>query len=135
MIKHSIRKSAVVMMLALGLLFTSVAPSALAQDRGCRQRRYDSRYDSRYDVSRYDRDRSYDGRNYDYRDRGYDYRDREDTTGNAVKRTGIGAAIGAVGGGLLGGKKGAIIGAAAGAAGGYIYHRHKVGQERGRYGY
>ena len=131
--RNSIRKSVVAMMLALGVLFTSVAPSAFAQDRGCRQRRYDSRYDSGYNVSRYDRGRSYDSRSYD--DRDYYYRDREDTTGNAVKRTGVGAAIGAVGGGLLGGKKGAVIGAAAGAAGGYLYHRNKVSRERDRYRY
>jgi len=139
MIKRSIQQSAVVMMLSLGLLFTAAAPSVtLAQDR-CRSRQYEtSRYDGNryYDQRDYGRDRDYDRRDYD-RNRNYDYyyQDRQDTTGNAVKRTGIGAAIGAIGGGLLGGKKGAVIGAGVGAAGGYIYHRHKVNQERGRYGY
>lgn len=105
-------------------------PDAMAQGR-CRNR------------SGYVQTNNYDSRNYDsrdYRDRNYRdnyddryYRDREDTTGNAVKRTAIGAGIGALGGAAIGGKKGALIGAGVGAAGGYIYHRGKVNNERRRY--
>jgi hypothetical protein len=118
-------KSAVVMMLALGVLLASVAPSALAQGK-CRDRR---RVESRYEQDRYYNSRYYDDR--DYRDRDYDYRYRENGTGQTVKRVGIGAGIGAVAGALIGGKKGALIGAGVGAAGGYIYHRNK----RDRYRY
>lgn len=124
-------------MLAFGVMFVLATPDAMAQNR-CRTRgrnvstNYD--YDQNYDSRDY-RDRNY--RNRDYRDtsyRDYDnrYRDREDTTGNAIKRTGIGAGIGAVSGAVIGGKKGALIGAGIGAAGGYLYHRKKVGDERDR---
>jgi hypothetical protein len=124
--------------LALGVFFVLATPDAMAQTR-CRTRsgyvqsNYNNRYNDRnYDNRNYDnRVRNYQGRNY-YND-GY-YRDRENTTGNAVKRTGIGAGIGALGGAVIGGKKGALIGAGIGAAGGYIYHRNKVNNDR-RYRY
>ncbi len=118
----SLSKSAVmVMLLSLGLLFTSVAPSALAQGR-CRQR----------ELVRYEQDRYNDYR-YDY-DRDYDYRYREDGKKQTLKRVGIGTAIGAAVGGVIGGRKGALIGAGIGAAGGYVYHRSKKDRyERYRY--
>ncbi|HWQ35399.1 MAG TPA: YMGG-like glycine zipper-containing protein [Blastocatellia bacterium] len=130
----SIRKNAVLMMLALGLVFTTMVPGAMAQDR-CRSRSRQVYYDNNYyDNQRYD-NRRYDDRRYDdrrYRDeRYYDDRDyRDERNKRAVLRTGIGAAGGAVVGGLLGGKKGAVIGGIAGAAGGYLYHRHKENQRR-----
>jgi hypothetical protein len=112
--------SAVLMVLMLGILFVS-APSAMAQGKY-----YRSRSDSY-------RGRSYDSRNYN---RGYGrgryVGPREATTGNLIKRTGIGAGIGLLGGALIGGKTGAIIGGAAGAAGGYIYHRKKIDDRRDR---
>jgi YMGG-like Gly-zipper len=117
-------KSAVITMLMFGLLIVSAAPYAEAQER-CRRNGYRSRYIS----NRYDDDRDYGRRR---RGRGY-YYDREDTTENAVKRTGVGAGVGAVGGAILGGKKGALIGAGVGAATGYIIHRVKVDKERDRY--
>lgn len=123
--------------LALGVFFVLATPDAMAQTR-CRTRsgyvqsnyndRYNNRYDSRYD-NRSDENRNYRSRDY-YNDRSY--RDREDTTGNAIKRTGIGAGVGALGGAVIGGKKGALIGAGIGAAGGYLYHRNKVNNERDR---
>lgn len=129
-------KTVLLVALALGVLFVSAAPEAMAQDR-CRTR---GRYvQSNYIGGRYDNDRRYDNRRYDNRDyrdrdyRNYDYYDREDTTGKAVKRTAIGAGIGALGGAIIGGKKGALIGAGVGAAGGYIYHRNKVNNDRYRY--
>jgi hypothetical protein len=130
MTKKSRHKSLVALMLAVGLLLTTLAPSVLAQDR-CRQR---PRQVSRYEQDRYYDQRSYDDRYYDrrYDDRYDDRRYRRDE-GSAVKRVGIGALIGAAGGALIGGKKGALIGAGAGAAGGYIYHRHKRGQRDDRY--
>ncbi len=114
-------------MLVLGVMFVLATPEVMAQNR-CRTRgRNVQTYndDARYYDSRDYRDR-------DYRDSDYRYRDREDTTGNAVKRTGIGAGIGALGGAVIGGKKGALIGAGVGAAGGYLYHRNKVKNERDR---
>lgn len=131
--------------LALGVIFVLAAPEAMAQNR-CRTRGGNSRavYDNgNYRNSDY-RDRDYRDSNYrdtqyrsrnnrDYDNRDYGYRDREDTTGNAIKRTGIGAGIGALGGAVIGGKKGALIGAGVGAAGGYIYHRNKVKNDRYRY--
>lgn len=127
--KKSIFKSAVIMMLAAGLLFTTMAPSAFAQDRRYRDqrqvvqyeqnRRYDQRSQERSYNDRYN-DR-YNGRYYDNRYDDYRYRDQ----GSAVKQVGIGAAIGAGIGALIGGGKGALIGAGAGAAGGLIYHRSK----------
>jgi hypothetical protein len=129
MIKR-IHKSAVVMMLMFGLLIVSAAPYAEAQER-CRKNgrfRTISRHD-RFYSNRFDDDRDFGRRR---RGRGY-YYDREDTTENAVKRTGIGAGAGALGGALLGGKKGALIGAGVGAATGYIIHRVKVDKERDRY--
>ncbi|MCI0661216.1 MAG: YMGG-like glycine zipper-containing protein [Acidobacteria bacterium] len=125
-----IHKSAVVMMLMFGLLIVSAAPYAEAQDR-CR------RNGSYRTISRNDRffgNRFNDDRGFDRRRRGRNYYyDREDTTENAIKRTGIGAGAGALGGALLGGKKGALIGAGVGAATGYIIHRVKVDKERDRY--
>ncbi len=124
------QKSAFLMAL-LGLLLVSAAPNAMAKDKNCKRRGYVQTVNN-YDDDDYRRDRSYERRrrNRDYDD---DYYNREATTGNAVKRTAIGAGIGAVGGALIGGKKGAAIGAAAGAGGGYLYHRHKVKKERERY--
>jgi len=127
---RKINKNLLLAALTLGVLFVLATPDAMAQDR-CRSRsRYSqSGYNTAgyYDTRDY-RDRNYRDRNYNdnyYRDDRY-YRDYEDTTGNAVKRTAIGAGIGAAGGALLGGKKGALIGAGIGAAGGYIYHRSRV---------
>lgn len=115
---NSIRKMAVAAMLSFAVLVTSVAPSAMAQTYRRRPVVYNQ--DREYDVRR-DRDRYYD----------YDYdRDRRDSTKDAWKRTGIGAAIGAAGGGLMGGKKGALIGGVIGAAGGYIYHKQKEKNRR-----
>ena len=132
-------KSAAILVVMLGVMVVSAAPSAFAQGRRARcatnggyststydnvatydnrsyiNDRYDSQYDSRYD-SRYER--------YD------DYWNRENTAGKTVKRVGIGAGIGAGAGALLGGKKGDLIGAGIGAAGGYIYHRKKVSDSR-----
>ena len=123
----TIKKSALVTLISTTLLLGSVAPAALAQDRGCRNRDYQ--------VSRYDRDRSNDSRYYDdynYRNRNY-YWDDQNTPGKTAARVGIGAGIGAVAGALLGGGKGAVIGGSIGAAGGYIYHRHKVNEQRDQY--
>ncbi len=145
-----INKNLFLAMLALGVMFVLAAPEAMAQNR-CRTRGGNSRavYNNDNYSNRDYRDRDYrdadyqDGnyRNAQYRSRsnryddnsGYGYRDREDTTGKALKRTGIGAGIGALGGAVIGGKKGAIIGAGVGAAGGYIYHRNKVKNDRYRY--
>ncbi|HQR32391.1 MAG TPA: YMGG-like glycine zipper-containing protein [Blastocatellia bacterium] len=140
-----INKNLFLAMLALGVMFILASPETMAQTR-CRTRGNDSRsvYDSRdyrdrdYRDANY-RDRNYrntsyrDNQNYDYSYNDYGYRDREDTTGKALKRTGIGAGIGAVSGAVIGGKKGALIGAGIGAAGGYIYHREKVKNDRYRY--
>jgi hypothetical protein len=147
-------KSVLMMSLVAGLLVISAAPSALAQGRSnCRNGNRDSvyydqnRYGSNdryrdsvyYDQNRYGRDGGfyqrdayYQGDSYYQNNRRWG-RDRENTTGKAVKRVGIGTAIGAGGGALIGGKKGAIIGAAVGAAGGYIYHRNKVNDGRFRW--
>lgn len=135
-------KNMLLAVLTLGVLFVLATPDANAQDR-CRTR---SRYSqSNYNGAGYYDNRDYRDRNYrdsnyrnsNYRDSNYRndryYRDYEDTTGNAVKRTGIGAGIGAAGGALIGGKKGALIGAGVGAAGGYLYHRNRVNNERRRY--
>ena len=118
--------------LALGVFFVLAAPETMAQTR-CRTRDNNSR--SVYNSRDY-RDRDYrvvNNRSRDYRDSDYGYRDREDTTGKALKRTGIGAGVGALGGAVIGGKKGALIGAGIGAAGGYIYHRQKAKNDRYRY--
>jgi len=125
-------QKSVILMVVFGLLAVTAAPSAMAQDR-CRKRGNYYSAANNYQDDDYYRNRSYQ-RDRRRRDRDYydDYYDREDTTGKAVKRTGIGAGIGALGGALIGGKKGALIGAAAGGAGGYIYHRKKVGDERDR---
>lgn len=138
--KNRYMKQAMAMVLTFGLLFVAAAPSVMAdgkkknrrseysrnynddyRDRNNRNIRNDRRNinNSRY-VNRYDDD---------YRNQ---YWDREDTKGNAIKRTGIGAGIGALGGAVIGGKKGALIGAGVGAAGGYLYHRNKVNRERDR---
>ncbi len=127
-------KSAILMVMLFGLLFVAAASDANAQNR-CRNRNgYGRAVSNNYynDRNRYDDDYRY--RDSRRRDRRY-YEDDEDTTGKALKRTGIGAAIGAGGGALIGGKKGALIGAGVGAAGGYIYHRKKVGDQRDRYRY
>src|SRR5215467_5388137 len=108
---NKIMQKSVILAVVLGFLLTAAAtPSAMAQDR-YRRRDYD--YSSRY-----------------YRGR---YYDRQDTTGKAVGRTAAGAGIGAVAGALLGGGKGAAVGAAIGGAGGYIYHRHKVDEQKDRW--
>ena len=119
-------------MLVLGVMFVLAAPEAMAQDR-CRTNNRNSRsvYNNNNYYNRDYRDRDY--RDRDYRDSDYRYRDREDTTGKALKRTGIGAGVGALGGAVIGGKKGALIGAGIGAAGGYLYHRNKVNNERRRF--
>ncbi len=124
----TLQKSAILVAL-FGLLMVAAAPSAMAQGRNkCRTRSNYSVANNYYNDD-YRRDSTFE-RSRRYRDRDYD--DREDTTGNAVKRTAIGAGIGALGGAVIGGKKGAAIGAGIGAAGGYIYHRKKVGDERDR---
>ncbi len=149
-------KGALLAMLTLGVLFILVTPDAMAQDR-CRTRSRsvgsnynnvgyndnrgyrDSDYrDSNYRDNSYYRDNSNYRSNTSYRDNNNyrdnsNYRDYEDTTGNAVKRTAIGAGIGTLGGAVIGGKKGALIGAGIGAAGGYIYHRSRVNNDRRRY--
>jgi len=112
-------QKSVIAMVVFGLLLAAAAPSALAQDRCRRRGDYAS---TRYYNDNYRRDR---------RDYYNDY-DRENTTGKAVKRTGIGAGIGALGGALIGGGKGAVIGGLLGGAGGYIYHQKKVNDQRGR---
>ena len=128
--KSSIFKNAAIMVLTAGLLFTTMAPSAFAQDRRYRDQRrveqceqnrnYNQRYQERSYNDRYN-ERSYNDRYYDNRD--YDY--RYNNQGSTAKHVGIGAAIGAGVGALIGGRKGALIGAGAGAAGGYIYHRSR----------
>jgi hypothetical protein len=116
-----IHKGTAVMMLLLGMLFVTAAPGAMAQGRDRRNWDHGSRFDRRYDGDRdFNRDR--------FRRRF----DREDTTGNAVKRTAIGGGVGAVAGALIGGGKGALIGGGAGAAVGYIIHRKKVDDQRDR---
>ena len=129
-------KSVLLAVFTLGVLFVLATPDAMAQDR-CRSRgrSVGSNYNSvgYYDNRNY-RDRNYrDNSSYSdnsyYRDDRY-YRDYEDTTGNAVRRTAIGAGIGTLGGAVIGGKKGALIGAGIGAAGGYIYHRNRVNNGR-----
>jgi hypothetical protein len=125
-------QKSVMLMAVFGLLMVAAAPSAMAQGRNkCRNRSNYSVANNYYNDD-YRRDSTFE-RSRRYRDRDYrDYYDREDTTGNAVKRTGIGAGIGALGGAVIGGKKGALIGAGIGAAGGYLYHRKKVNDERDR---
>src|SRR5262245_48922661 len=121
MIKR-MQTNAVLMALILGLLFVAGAQSANAQGRSYRSRSYE-------------RGRSYDSRSYNrnYRDyRGRYYEEKEATTGNVIKRTGIGAGIGVLGGALIGGKTVALIGGAAGGAAGYIYHRKKVDDQQDR---
>jgi len=132
-------KSVLLAVLTLGVFFVLASPDAMAQDR-CRTRgrSVGSNYNNvGYYDNRSNRDRNYRNSSY-YQDNSYYgdnryYRDYEDTTGNAVKRTAIGAGIGTLGGAVIGGKKGALIGAGIGAAGGYIYHRNKVNNERRRY--
>ena len=105
----SIRKNAVLTMLALGLVFTTMVPGAMAQDHRrtrSRQVTYNNNYyDNNRDDRRYD-DRRYDDRRYDDRsnrdDRYYDDRDyRGERNKRAAIRTGIGAAGGAVVGDLV----------------------------------
>ncbi len=122
-----IMQKSVILSVVFGLLLMAAAPNAMAQDR-CRTRRNFNSVANNYNDDFYRRDYQRDRRR---RSRDY-YYDREDTTGKAIKRTGIGAGIGALGGALLGGGKGAAIGAAIGGAGGYIYHRKKVGDQRDR---
>jgi hypothetical protein len=147
--------------LVAGVMLVMASPSVMAQGgrRGERCDRnsgnisgvdYGSRYDNRYDNSQYYNDRIYNDRYYNnnnnnrysnnayYNGRYYgdgDYYENQNTTGKALKRVGIGAAIGAGAGVLLGGKTGAMVGAGAGALGGYIYHRGKVNGQQGRYPY
>ncbi|HZS04488.1 MAG TPA: YMGG-like glycine zipper-containing protein [Blastocatellia bacterium] len=122
---NSIRKNAVLMMLALGLVFTTMVPGAMAQDR-CRTRNRQVSASNYYDDYQDRNDRYRDNRRYDDRDYRYDDRYYNDgRNSRAVKRVGIGAAAGAVGGGLIGGRKGVVIGGLIGAAGGYLYHRNK----------
>lgn len=103
----------VILMVVLGLLVgVASAPRVMAQD--CPRPRH-------YNYYRRDHYR------YDY------YQDRQDTVGKAVGRTAAGAGIGAVAGALIGGGKGAAIGAAIGGAGGYIYHVHRVDEQKDRY--
>ncbi|HEX4948355.1 MAG TPA: YMGG-like glycine zipper-containing protein [Blastocatellia bacterium] len=132
----SMYKSIFAFVLMVGVLLTSVAPSALAQGNGrYRTNAHNARtvnYDDRdYDYQRdreYRRNRS---RSADYEsDRYYDEYDRDRSKKDGWKRTGVGAAIGAAGGGLMGGRKGALIGGVAGAVGGYIYHRNKEKNRR-----
>lgn len=128
-------KSAAILVVMLGVMVVSAAPSAFAQGRRSRCATDGGYSTSTYDeVARWDerlniQDRS--DRRYDSRYERYDdYWNRENTAGKTVKRVGIGAGIGAGAGALLGGKKGALIGAGIGAAGGYIYHRKKVSDSR-----
>ncbi len=134
---NRIIKQAMAMLLTFGLLFVAAAPSAMADGKKKNRR---GEYSRKFNDDNYrDRDNRRNNRNIRYVNR-YDdddyyrnrWRDREDTTGKALKRTGIGAGIGALGGAVIGGKKGALIGAGIGAAGGYIYHRNKVNRERDR---
>jgi YmgG-like glycine-zipper protein len=118
MIKR-MQTNAVLMALVLGLLFVAGTQSANAQGRSYRSRSYE-------------RGRSYDSRYYNRNYRGRYYEEKEATTGNVIKRTGIGAGIGVLGGALIGGKTGALIGGAAGGAAGYIYHRKKVDDQQDR---
>ena len=150
MLKKTLNVNLIRMALVAGAFLVMLAPSAYAQGRrGCDNVRgggissqtYDSRYDSRYDSAQYYNNR-YDSNRYNsYRygnsDRYYSdsYYENENTTGKALKRVGIGAAIGAGAGVLLGGKTGAIVGAGAGGLGGYIYHRGKVNGQQSRYPY
>ncbi len=125
---NSMSKRAILMMLLFGMLMVATVSDASAKDKNkCRSRgRFatSNYYENDYNTS-YQRDRR--------RNRDYYYEDDENTTGKALRRTGIGAGIGAASGALLGGKKGALIGAGAGAAGGYIYHRVKVNRQRDRW--
>ncbi|MFN0088213.1 MAG: YMGG-like glycine zipper-containing protein [Blastocatellia bacterium] len=124
-------KRAILMMMLFGMLLVATVSDVSAKDK-CRKQRgrvvasnyYDNDYNRNYDRN-YQRDRR--------GGRDYYYEDDENTTGRALRRTGIGAGIGAAGGALLGGKKGALIGAGAGAGAGYIYHRVKVNRQRNRY--
>ncbi|MBO0797723.1 MAG: hypothetical protein J2P31_02775 [Blastocatellia bacterium] len=123
MIKRLTASTVIMMALIMGVLIVSGEQSAMAQERYYRSHEH-------YDRGR-TYDRSYDRGYYD-RYRGRYYEDKEATTGNLIKRTGIGAGIGVLGGALIGGKTGAIIGGAAGATGGYIYHRVKVDEQQDR---
>ncbi len=117
----NIKKSAIVMVMLLGMLFVTAIPNeALAQS--CRRRGGFQRVG--FDDRRFD-DRRFDDRGFNRR-----FRNPEAGTGNLLKRAGIGGGIGALGGALIGGKKGALIGAGVGAAGGYLYHRNKVNKAR-----
>lgn len=110
-------QKSVILTVVLGLLFAAAAaPSAMAQDRSCRRRGFNS--------SRYNDDFRRDRFRRDY--------DRQNTTGKAVGRTAAGAGIGALAGALIGGGKGAAVGAAIGGAGGYIYHQQKVNNQNDR---
>ena len=162
MLNRKLRLSVLKMTLVAGVFMILLAPSAMAQGRrercdnargGFSSQRYDSRYDSGYSDTNNNRyDSSY-YNNYNNRynnranNRANDYYygndgrysesewENENTTGKALSRVGIGAAIGAGAGVLLGGKTGALVGAGAGALGGYIYHRGKVNGQQSRYPY
>ena len=83
---NSIRKNAILMMLALGLVFTAMVPGAMAQER-CRTRSrqvayYDNNNDRyRNDNPDYRNDDRYRNNNPDYRNDNRDYRndDRYDS--------------------------------------------------------
>lgn len=123
MIKRLTASAVIMTALVMGVLFVSGEQSAMAQGRYYRSH------------GNYERSRTYDrgyNRGYNDRYRGRYYEDKEATTGNLIKRTGIGAGIGVLGGALIGGKTGAIIGGAAGATGGYIYHRKKIDDQQDR---
>ena len=123
-----IMQKSVILSVVFGLLLVAAAPGAMAQDRGRRRGNCNSvanNFNNDYYRSSYQGDRR-------RRDRDRYYYNREDTTGNAIKRTGIGAGGGALIGALIGGKKGALIGGAIGGAGGYLYHRKKVNDQRDR---
>jgi hypothetical protein len=118
-----IMQKSVILSVVFGLLLAAAAaPSAMAQDRSCRRRGFNS--------SRFNDDFRRDRFRYDDRFR-RDY-DRQDTTGKAVGRTAAGAGIGALAGALIGGGKGAAVGAAIGGAGGYIFHQQKVNNQNER---
>jgi hypothetical protein len=119
-------KRAILMMMLFGMLFVATVTDVSAKDK-CRKR--GRAVASNYYDDDYNRNNQRDRR----RSNDYYYEDDENTTGKALRRTGIGAGIGAGGGALLGGKKGALIGAGVGAASGYIYHRVKVNRQRDRY--
>src|SRR5262245_45901053 len=120
-------QKSVILSVVFGLLLAAAAaPSAMAQDRSCRRRGFNSsRFNDDFRRDRFNDDFRRDRFRRDY--------DRQDTTGKAVGRTAAGAGIGALAGALIGGGKGAAIGAAVGGAGGFIYHQQKVNNQNDRW--